>query len=173
MKRKYYLLLAAFLAFATFANAQPFSKGTKQVNVGLGVLPGWGVHVSGDYGLIDTWGPGIFTVGAYVGYAQGANETFRNISGYSHDYRENNVAALARATYRYSFTDKFEVYGGAMFGPVFHSYKAGSYKSSGTSFIFTPTLGVRYSLSSSISIYGESNFNWGTNYLNGGIAFQF
>src|SRR5690606_6878274 len=73
MKKAIFILMA--VAMATVANAQSFQNGTTTVNAGIGLgtaLGGLGkarpaISVSLDHGFWDIGGPGVISLGGYVG----------------------------------------------------------------------------------------------------------
>ena len=163
MKRFFIALVVVSTLCIGVTDAQQMQKGMSLFNVGLGLAPGVGVNVSYDYGLIDAWGPGIFTVGGYVGY-QNYKTWTDNL-----DYRANALFFTPRATYRYAINKSFEVFGTAMLGAVFYSYS--KYKDGRSDVRFSTTAGCRYSFTPDISVFAEVGYNIA--YLNGGLSFSF
>ena len=166
MKRLFIVFAVVSTLGINAMQAQEMRKGMGLFNAGLGFVPGWGLNASFDYGIIDTWGPGIFTVGGYVGFAN-----WRGI--YVGQYRKEAINAFAfapRATYRYAINNQFEVFGAAMMGAIHHSY-SDDYKNKNRPF-YTTTLGCRYTFTGNISIFAEMGFNE-ISYLNGGLCFSF
>ena len=114
--KRFFIVLAAICSISVL-QAQELTKGGGLLNVGLGLEPGLGFNVSYDYGLIDTWGPGIFTIGGFAGLQ---NRKW-DVTGLE-NYRSNHIAIALRASYRYQINDAFEVFGVAMTGFGLHSY---------------------------------------------------
>jgi hypothetical protein len=166
MKRVFIVLVAICTIGISVSHAQEMKKGMSLFNVGLGFVPGIGVNASYDFGLVDKWGPGIFTIGGYVGY-----ETWgKTYSGFG-DYRVNAFAFAPRATYRYAINKSFEVYGASMLGAIVYSYSKDYNDDSGNVF-FTVVAGCRYSFSNSMAVFAEVGYN-DLSYLNGGLSFAF
>ena len=167
MKKVLMILFVACTIGVSLGSAQKMTKGTSLVNVGLGVVPGVGVNVSYDYGLVDTWGPGIFTIGGFIGYQNwGDSYYYRNVGS---DYRVNEFAFAPRATYRYAINNSFEVYGAVAMGFRIESYS--KYLDNETDFYMSTTAGCRYTFTKNISVFAE--VGWNLAYLNGGISFAF
>ena len=165
MKRFFIVLAVVSTVGIHVAHAQEMQKGMGLFNAGLGLLPGVGLNACFDYGIVDTWGPGIFTAGGYVGWANwGYTYT------YDSDYRVNAFAFAPRATYRYAIDKKFEVYGAVMLGVVHRSYT--KYKDSKTRPFYATTAGCRYTFAGNISVFAEAGFNE-ISFLNGGLCFSF
>jgi hypothetical protein len=174
--RKLMILLAVVSVMNMGAmHAQEMRNGMGLLNIGVGLLPGVGFNISYDYGLVDTWGPGVFTVGGYVGYGNwGAS--YRAKPHYI-DYRVNAFAFAPRATYRYAVARSFEVYGAAMLGAMmrFNSnayYEHSNNKRSSGSVFSAVSVGCRYTFADNISVFGEMGYN-DVSYLSGGLSFSF
>lgn len=163
--KKVFLFLSFILVFgAVSSSAQQMEKGNSIINIGAGFVPGIGGNVSYDYGLVDTWGPGLFTVGGFVGVNTWKYNNAYNISS----YRENVWAIAPRATYRYSFFPNFEAYVSAMLGLGIRSY---SRYYDNDLFVFVGgTAGARYSFSPNFSVFAEVGYN--TAYLNLGVSIK-
>ena len=144
----------------TVSHAQEMGKGMGLFNVGLGFINGWGLNASYDYGLIDSWGPGVFTVGGFVG--------FDNWS-YNPDTRATKFGFAPRATYRYSINKSFEVYGATMLGAWVTSYSTSKANISGI--ILSVTAGCRYSFTRNISVFSEIGYS--ISIINGGLSLSF
>ena len=150
------------------SHAQEMKKGMSLFNVGLGLVPGFGLNVSYDYGLIDAWGPGIFTIGCYAGFSNWG-KTYP-AKPHHVDYSVNAFAFAPRATYRYAINKVFEVYGTAYIGAMteFHS----TYYDNRSVPFFAITAGCRYSFGSNIAVFAEIGYLY-MSFLNGGLSFSF
>ena len=150
------------------SHAQEMKKEMSLFGVGLGLVPGFGLNVSYDYGVVNEWGPGIFTIGGYAGFSNWG--TTYSTKPHRVDYRVNAFAFAPRATYRYAVNKLFEVYGAAMIGAMieFHSEY---YDNKGKPFIAT-TAGCRYSFGSHIAVFAEIGYHE-MSFLNGGLCFSF
>lgn len=179
MKKSIFILLAIFIAAA--AQAQLFQKGTTTANVGVGLgtaLGGLGkarpaISASIDHGVWDVGGPGIISLGGYVG-----NTGYKYTSG-SYISKWNYIVVGARGAYHYNgFTSvpKLDVYGGAMLGYNIVKYSsdgddmnmANSY---GSGMGFSGFLGSRWFFSDSMGAYAE--LGYGVSVLNAGLTFKF
>ncbi|MDR2039855.1 MAG: porin family protein [Bacteroidales bacterium] len=165
MKKFFVALMAICTVGITLSHAQKMEKDMSLVNIGLGFLPGVGVNVSYDYGLVDKWGPGVFTIGGFVGFSNWG----RNISGMG-DYRQTRWAISPRATYRYAINPDFEVYGAVMTGLYFNTYS--KYRDNSTGLFWGTTAGCRYSFMKNMSVFAEIGYN-DVAALNGGISISF
>ena len=160
MKKFFVVLMLACCAGSAALHAQEMRKGMNLGNVGVGFVDGIGLNASYDYGLVDTWGPGVFTVGGFVGF-----DTW----SYNRDIRRTEFYFAPRATYRYAINRSFEVYGAAMLGSYIVSYseqKDNSYRA-----VLFVTGGCRYSFTRNLSVFAELGFN--VSILNGGLSFSF
>jgi len=168
MKRFFVVLAVICMIGSSLSHAQEMKKGMSLFNAGLGFLPGIGINASYDHGLVDSWGPGIFTVGGYVGF--GTWGKAYPTKSYHSDYRVNAFAFAPRATYRYAIDRSFEVYGAAMFGVVVYSYSR--HYSHGSDVFLGIIAGCRYTFSQNVSVFGEIGFN-NVSHLSGGLSFAF
>ncbi|MDR1172151.1 MAG: porin family protein [Bacteroidales bacterium] len=166
MKRFFIVLAVVCTIGIGVSHAQEMKTGMSLFNVGLGLVPGIGINASYDYGLIDKWGPGIFTIGGYAGYENWG----KTLSG-SGDYRVNAFAFAPRATYRYAINSSFEVYATAMLGAIVYSYSK-NYVNNTSGVLFGTTAGCRYSFGKNIAVFAEVGYNE-MSYLNGGLSFSF
>ena len=169
MKRIYSVLVA--LCTVSICAAQ-MHKGESLINVGMGLAPGIGVNASYDYGLIDTWGPGLFTVGGFVGLQTWSDK--ETIILYTENYSAKQTAFAVRATYRYPINEQFEVFGAALSGFYIESYSFKNKnlkKDNETNALFSVYAGCRYSFSPNVAVFAEvgSGLYW----LNGGLCFNF
>jgi hypothetical protein len=167
MKKFFVVLAVLFVVGSGCLHAQHIKKDMNLVNVGLGMLPGIGLNVSFDHGLIDTWGAGIFTVGGYVGF--GSWSEAYHIPGYK-NYRVSTFAFAPRATYRYAIDPLFEIYGVAMLGVSVRTYS--EYKGNANSGFFAVNAGGRYLFSTNASLFAEFGFNE-ISFLNVGLCLSF
>ena len=168
MKRGLIVLTVICMMSISVSHAQIMKKDMGLFNVGLGLVPGFGINASYDYGLVDEWGPGVFTIGGYVGFGTWG-KTYRATSHHD-NYRANAFAFAPRATYRYAINPLFEVYGVVMLGGVAYSYSA--YHGNGSNVFFSITGGCRYSFGKNIAAFAEMGFNE-ISFLTGGLAFSF
>ena len=113
MKRFFIVLITICTIGFSVSHAQEMKKGMSLFNVGLGFIDGWGLNASLDYGLVNNWGPGIFTVGCYVGFDNWSYDSY---------IKATEFGFAPRATYRYAINKSFEVYGATMLGAYFKTY---------------------------------------------------
>jgi len=178
--RKSILILLACFAVA-IAQAQPFQKGTTTANMGIGLgttLGGLGkarpaVSASVDHGIWSIGGPGVISLGGYVG-----NTGYKyRYSGYTAKW--NYTVIGARGAYHYNGFEKvpdLDVYGGVMLGYNIMKYSSddseehfsGNYDDG---LGFSCFVGGRWFFSDSFGVYGE--LGYGVSVLNVGVTFKF
>lgn len=171
--------LTAFIATPTLA--QPFQKGTTNANVGIGLgtaLGGLGkarpaISISVDHGFWDMGGPGVISLGGYVG------NTGYKYGGAGYTAKWNYIIIGARGAYHYNgFTDvpKLDVYGGAMLGYNIVSYKTegggDDFKNNyGSGLGLSGFVGGRWFFTDNIGAYAE--LGYGVSVLALGVTFKF
>ena len=163
MKKFFVVLMIVCTAGSSTLYAQEMKKRMSLGNIGVGFVPGIGLNASYDYGLVDTWGPGIFTIGGFAGFHHcGGSSGLGN-------YRETAFAFAPRATYRYAINEAFEVYATAMLGGILYSYS--KHLNNKSDIFFGTTAGCRYTFSQNLSLFGEIGYN--ISFLNGGLSISF
>lgn len=179
MKKAIFILLAICVTIA--AHAQSFQNGTTVANVGIGLgtaLGGLGtarpaISASLDKGIWDVGGPGVISLGGYVG---NVGYKYTN-TGYTAKW--NYIVVGARGAYHYNgFAEvpKLDVYGGVMLGYNIVSYSvegndAGLNNNYGSGLGFSGFLGGRWFFSESVGAYAE--LGYGVSVLNAGVTFKF
>ena len=175
--KKYFVVLAALCMMGTSVAQAQMGKGSNLFNVGLGlgsgedhVDGGFGLNASFDHGLVDTWGPGLFTIGGFAGFhTYGKSEKILDVGI---DWRYNIIALAFRATYRYSLNESFEVYGALMTGLKIRYAKVDKNSASETDIFWGgPIAGCRYSFSPNMAVFAELGYS--LQYFNGGLSFAF
>ncbi|MDR1671911.1 MAG: hypothetical protein LBS09_00360 [Bacteroidales bacterium] len=155
---------------------QDIANGSGILNLGVGVAPGLGGSVSFDYGVIDHWGPGIFTVGGYFGIS-GRKWEYKGIGVtiFDGDKTLTSVMIAARATYRYSVTRYFEAYGVLMPGVRIEKWKYPDNAATLDHSNISPDLGIlagcRFLFSDRMSVFAEMGYS--VLCLNAGISLTF
>lgn len=162
------LLISFIIAAGLFnVSAQQIKKDVGLLNIGIGLVPGIGANFGYDYGLVDTWGPGIFTVGGLVGINTWSN-SYRYTNANGHKYRQTMIAIAPRATYRYVFDNQpFEVYGTVVLGLAINTYNR--YYSTFLSFLGGASVGGRYFIDDNFSLFVEVGYT--STVLSAGISF--
>ncbi|MDR1846971.1 MAG: hypothetical protein LBR17_02510 [Bacteroidales bacterium] len=193
--KKTFLIIATFslcmVAFTGKTMAQKtFKKGTKVVNVGIGLgstLGGYGystsvppISVSLDWGIIDN----LFNVdklslgvGGYLGYS--ANKWVETYGSYEWGYKYSYIIPGARGTIHYEIMDKFEGYGGLMLGYNIVSgkeigdwnYYYGNYNHTDSYVQFSAFVGARYYFADAFGAWAE--LGYGIAYFNLGLSLKF
>ena len=186
MKTKHYLLLLTILTIPLSGNSQPFIKGDKVINVGLGIgstlYSGTGyktslppLSASFEVGVTEL-GPGIIGVGGYFGISSYKWED--SYGGTTYGWKYSNIIIGARGNYHYSFAEKLDTYAGLMLGyNILNSKETGNwpsgydYSANSSSFIWAFYVGGRYYFSDSFAAMLE--LGYGIAWLNIGVAFKF
>jgi hypothetical protein len=173
------------------AKAQSFQKGTNVLSLGIGLgssLPSYSGSsqtpaISAQYerGIWDIGGPGVISLGGYVG-----DKSFKysgKVSGYGWSEKWNYTIVGVRSAYHYTgiSNKKVDVYGGIMLSANIVGYKyednsgynrqyasAGNYNSGAG---FTGFVGGRYYFSNHIAAMAE--LGYGVSYLSLGASFKF
>ncbi|WP_374744526.1 hypothetical protein [Parapedobacter sp. 2B3] len=179
VKKTIFIFLS--MAIASAVNAQPFQKGTTAANAGIGLgtaLGGLGkarpaISVSVDHGLWDIGGPGVISLGGYLG-----NTGYKYTdAGYTAKW--NYIVVGARGAYHYNgFTDlpNLDVYGGAMLAYNIVKYKtegggADLSNNYGSGIGLSGFLGGRWFFTDNIGAYAE--LGYGVSVLAVGVTFKF
>jgi len=151
MKKITLVFALAFLGFVGTSFAQWEGKGSKDLNVGVGLGSRLGgglpIGVSYDMGYNEN-----ISIGGYVGYA-----------GYSQDfgafkYTYTNILIAARGAYHYPLVDNIDTYGGFMLGYNVASAKsdlAGAPAVSAGGLIWGFFVGGRYMFTEKIGAMAE------------------
>lgn len=174
-------LLLSVLLCALNVQGQQFQKGTTAINAGIGLgtaLGGLGkarpaIAVAVDRGIWDIGGPGVISLGGYVGN-----------TGYKYDdlgytAKWNYTIIGARGAYHYNgltSVPKLDVYGGAMLGYNIAKYSSDSGDDSfantyGSGLGFSGFIGGRWFFAESVGAYAE--LGYGVSILNAGVTFKF
>jgi hypothetical protein len=166
MKKGFIMLMAVCGLSVGMLHAQEMAKGDNLFSAGIGLVSGWGLNASYDYGIVDTWGPGLVTIGGHVGFSRWGH----SVLGYN--YHISQFALAPRATYRYQIDNKFEVYGVLMLGMVMVQDKD-AYRNnySHTDALFGIRAGGRYMFQPNMSLFAE--LGYGVTWLNCGLSFAF
>lgn len=184
------LLLMSITGLALTAHAQVFEKGTNIVSAGVGlgssILSYSGasqtpaLSLQYERGMWDIGGPGVVSLGGYVGYK---GYSFSNSEGaYAYSQKWHYTVIGVRSAYHYNGLDiqKLDLYGGVMLAYNLLSYSysdnsgignasgTGSY---GSNVGLSLYVGARYFFSDHIGVLAE--LGYGVAYLNVGIAAKF
>lgn len=166
------------LALGGNAKAQSFEKGTNALNIGIGVGGNYGYWDGGsalpqfsasfERGVWDIPGPGVISIGGYLGHKA------YKYRAYGNDWSWSYTTIGARAAYHYTGIDneKLDVYGGALIGYVL--YRADGYTYGGGGGAAGAFAGGRYMFSPNFGVYAElAGGNYNLAILNGGITLKF
>jgi hypothetical protein len=184
------LMLVAVTGLVLSVHAQEFVKGTNIVSAGIGlgssILSYSGasqtpaLSLQYERGVWDIGGPGVVSLGGYIGYKGYSNSG--KAGSYSYDQKWHYTVVGIRSAYHYNGlnADKLDVYGGAMlsYNHLSYSYSdnggggsvtgSGSY---GSGVGLSLYIGGRYFFTDNIAALVE--LGYGVAYLNIGIAIKF
>ncbi|PKP03682.1 MAG: hypothetical protein CVU11_07400 [Bacteroidetes bacterium HGW-Bacteroidetes-6] len=188
--KKIILIITVFSAIAFSANSQTLEKGSSLFNIGVGLGGDYSsysgvystntpaVGLSFDWGFKDDIGPGLITLGAYVGYKQ---LTYKHIysSTYYYDWKWAYTIVGARSTYQYEINDKLSLYAGLLVSVNFVKFTEKSndpyyvydnYTSSNSDIFLTVFGGARYGFGEHFGAFAE--LGYGISYLTLGVGFK-
>ena len=176
-----FVVLAAIALTAAFnarAIEDPDAVGTIKVGARIGVDPGFGTNISGDYVLIDSWWRGHFTVGGFAGfrlYSKTQDVGYGLVASHS----QNNFSVMPRATYGLNITDKFEVHAGAMTG-IYFAHDKTKFGDDGLTetenrlaLDYGTFIGCDYFFSGNLGVTAEAGYFASMTYINAGIVLKF
>jgi hypothetical protein len=190
MRKKRTVLFFCLLMAVLSIKAQPFVKGTNVVSAGIG-LGSSILHYSGasqspaislqyEKGLWDIGGPGVISLGGYLGM-KGYKYSSKS-GGYNYSEKWHYTVIGVRSAYHYNGiqSDKWDIYGGVMLSYNILNYKyndnspGGTYANSGSygsNAGFSLYAGARYFVGKDLGILAE--LGYGVSYLNLGLALKF
>jgi hypothetical protein len=183
MKSQYFLKVCVFLlvlmtAGMQFLSGQLFSPGDKDLSLTVGYGTPWvfrygyqtkllPIGVCFDYGITDNLGPGVLSIGGFLGATTYQDELY-NINLDENYGRKGTLLAVAlRGTYHYQLTDEVDTYGFLHLGAGFESWNLyGSPPpddtvdvSSQTRFVFGVGIGAKYYFSEKVCALAEIGFD--------------
>ena len=187
-------LLFTVLTFSFISFSQPFDLGTNMINAGIGLgssLGGFGytsqtpaISASFEHGMWEVGGPGVISLGGYLGYKSFKyTSTYAGIGGiYNYSQKWSYLIIGARSAYHYNGLeiDNIDLYGGAMlsFNNLSYNYTdndpgydysgVGTYSSGISLSLYA---GGRYMFSDGVGAYLEAGY--GISYLSLGVSFKF
>ncbi len=182
MKKSFIILFTLVVSLMTSElHAQAFEKGTTAINAGIGLgtaLGGYGkarpaISVSADFGIWEVGGPGVISLGGYVG------NTGYKYTGAGYTSKWNYMIIGARGAYHYNGFEnlpELDLYGGAMLGYNSVNYSSdvdeGSYgKSYGSGIGLSGFAGARWFFTDQFGAYAE--LGYGVSVLNVGATYKF
>jgi|SRR5690606_24099181 len=175
------LLTLVMVLTTVMIHGQAFENGTTTANAGIGLgtaLGGLGnarpaLSVSVDHGLWDLGGPGVISLGGYIG-----NTGYKYDSG-GFEHKWNYFVIGARGAYHFNgLTDhpkELDLYGGIMLAYNHVKYSSdgnngfgGNY---GSGIGFSGFIGGRWFFSDQFGAYAE--LGYGVSILNVGVTYKF
>jgi hypothetical protein len=188
MKKIVLLIWASAITMA--GQAQRFEKGTNVVSAGIGlgsaILSYSGasqtpaLSLQYERGMWDLGGPGVVSLGGYVGYKGYSYSGGANTYKFSEKWHYTVVGVRSAYHYTGLKVDNLDVYGGVMLAYNLLSYSysdnggGGSFGNSGaygSTVGFSLYVGGRYYFSDNLAALAE--LGYGVAYLNVGIALKF
>ncbi len=175
--KKTLTLLAAFTFVVQLASAQEFEVGSNVINVGLGLGGYYGGYdtstqspvfsASYERGVWDVPGPGVVSLGGYLGYKKFTYDSNFNNADYSWSY----TVIGARGAYHYTGfdIDNLDVYGGAMIS--MRIYNGDDFNDLNSRPGATAFVGGRWYFTDSIAGFAEAGY--GAAFLTLGASFRF
>ncbi len=191
---KYKIITLCFVAGLFFntlqSNAQAFEKGNSVLSVGLGLGGTFGsysyssqtpgISLQFEHGMWDAGGPGVISLGGYVGVK---SYTYNGVGyNYTWSYKWNYTVIGIRSAYHYNgiTNKKTDLYGGVMLSYNILNFKYTtsdpyydylySNVSYGSTVGFTLYIGARYFFSERVAGFAE--LGYGISYLTIGAAFK-
>jgi hypothetical protein len=158
------LLFSTLLMLAISANAQVYQKGSKFINVGLGLSPGIGVIGSVDLGVHESISAGVF--GSYQTWGILGTLNYGRVGvGGKADFHLGKVLQDAKLALD---LNKIDPYVGANLGlGIFTGSYTGTNK---THLIGGGHLGVRYMAKPNLGFFGEVGYD--VMYLKAGVSMK-
>ncbi len=176
MKKTIIYLALTFLTIS-FANAQEFEQGTNVINAGIGLGGYYGGYntsttspvfsASYERGIWDVPGPGVVSLGGYLGYKRFTyDNNFNNV-----DYSWSYTVIGARGAYHYTGlnVDNLDVYGGAMLS--MRIYNGDDFDDLDSRPGATAFVGGRWYFTDSVAGFAEAGY--GVAFLTLGASFRF
>lgn len=196
MKNILFVLVAFFSLTITSVNAQNkvYKKGNFFGSAGIGLLPTYfadnaqvdmlPVNIKVGYNIADH-----FNVNLYTGYSASTSNSVKDHNGDMRDYENKFLMIGLRTELHAAKTDKFDIYGGFMFGynksfinetiyengdiesPIdAPSNEPTTFKPAGDKVLFSGFVGATYFATPKLGIYGEVGY--GVSLVNLGVAFK-
>lgn len=191
--KKIFLLFTVF-TLSLNAFSQPFNLGTNMINAGIGLgssLGGFGytsqtpaISASFEHGMWEVGGPGVISLGGYLGYKSFKySSSYIGFGGvYNYSQKWSYLIIGARSAYHYNGLeiDNIDLYGGAMLSfnnlsykyedndPTFDYSGLGSYSSGLGLSLY---VGGRYMFTDGVGAFLEAGY--GISYLSLGVSFKF
>ncbi|MFD2726142.1 hypothetical protein [Hyunsoonleella rubra] len=167
-----------FVVYSIFSmGAQGFVQGTNAINVGVGFGGDYGFYssatvspvfsVSYDRGIWEIPGPGVISLGGYVGH-----RTFKYRS--TSEYKLSQTAIGVRPAYHYNGfeIDELDLYAGFLVGYYFYSdSNGGNFRSPSNRVDHSGFIGARWFFTEFIAAFVEAGY--GISNISGGVCFKF
>lgn len=173
MKKVFIYVVVAFFA-TSFAVAQEFSKGTNVINAGIGLGGHYNNVGSGDespslsvsyeHGIWDIAGPGVISLGGYLGY-----KSYK----YVNDIKWNYTIVGVRGAYHFTGlnVDNLDVYGGTMLSYNMLDINGYDGDDADSELGFSLYAGGRWYFTDTFGVFAE--LGYGVSYINLGASFRF
>jgi hypothetical protein len=196
MKNILFVLIALFSLTFTSVNAQNkvYKKGGFNASAGIGLLPTYfadnaqvdvlPVNIRVGYNIADH-----FNVNLYTGYSASTSRAVKDFNGDMRTYENKFLMIGLRTELHAARTDKFDIYGGFMFGynksfvteTIFEngdfenpsdapSNEPTTFKPASDKVLFSGFIGATYFVSPKLGIFGEVGY--GVSLVNLGVSFK-
>lgn len=178
MKRTIAYFITALLAIS-FTYAQEFNTGTNVINAGIGIggnfdyggfgspSAGLGLNVSYERGIWEVGGPGVISLGGYVGTKSYSSNAFE----INDSWRYTIVGVRGAYHFNGLNVENLDVYGGAMLSYNSVSYDGNNSRAFDSSSSATIFLGGRWYFTEKFGVFAEAGY--GVAFLSLGAAFRF
>lgn len=181
MKKTIFTFAIAMISFlgVQSLSAQEFNQGTNVVNAGLGfggaydfggfgASLGLGINASYERGIWEVGGPGIISLGGYLGTT--AYDLDLDFDG---DDRVRYTVIGARSAYHFNFinVDNLDVYAGAMIGINIVTYNNDNFDSLNGGLFGSIYGGARWYFNDTFGVFAE--LGYGASFFSLGAAFRF
>ena len=185
MKKLFTTIVTIIIMQSAFAQGN-FQRGDNAINLGIGFGSSLGytyssqtpgISASFEHGVWEVGGPGVISLGGYIGYKSFTNKYDYFLSYYEEKWSYTIIGFRGAYHFNGINTDKFDVYGGVML-----SYNILSYTNNNNSSFYTHDtygsalggslyIGGRYFISPNFALYSE--LGYGVSILNFGVSFKF
>ena len=182
--KKLVIIFVLALSLPLLSFGQEFQQGSKVISLGLGLGSAVGNNlsygtqiptISAQYeqGVWDVGGPGVISLGGYIGFKSYTNNY--DFGGSNYRSKWNYTLVGVRSAYHFNGLDveNLDVYGGVMLGLYFVNY---SDNNSSSSLNYSNNVGLslyaggRYYFSESFGGFAEVGY--GVSYLTLGVSFK-
>ncbi len=184
--KKIAMILVVVFGVQLMASGQPFEKGDKAINVGIGIgsalysgkyykmrIPP--ISLSYEQGITNKLGIGYIGVGGYLGISGSKWET--EVAGDTYGWQYTYFVIGARGAYHFDLVDDLDIYAGLILGVnIISSKEIGDWptdvtgKSESTGVAHSEFAGIRWFFKPNFALMAE--LGYGISYLTVGVSFK-